>query len=69
MTSKEALEKFKSDLKKSPDKYGLIRELPARIECDEIIALWLGNIMVDFYKMENDLSEKKKLIPIANFHH
>lgn len=66
MTSTEALEKFKHDLKQSPDKYGLIRELLARIEHDEIIALWIGNIMVDFYDMEKKLREQKN--PVI-FHH
>lgn len=68
MTSREALEKFKRDLKQSPDKYGLIKELLARIECDEIIALWLGNIMVDFYDMEKALRDRRKLFLKTDFH-
>lgn len=61
MTSEQALKKFTEDLKKSPDRYGLIRELLARIEIDSVIALWIGNIMVDFYDMEKKLDEKKVL--------
>ena len=64
-TSSQALHKFIDDIQTSPDKYGLIRDLLARIEHDEVIRLWIGNIMADYYEMEKKVRELKEEL---NYH-